>query len=265
MANIAYPLGLAVTLLAGCAGDPAAEAADELLEPELAAQQVDDREDSPPDMSLPDEDWANHARFAEDNARLRSQRAGADGPRVVFMGNSITEMWPAADSAFWVRHPNYVNRGISGQTTEQMLVRFRPDVLALDPAAVLIHAGVNDFAYNSGPTTPDETFGNIVSMAQLARANGVAVALASIPHATRFGWRPGAGNRAGEIAALNARLRAYAEAEGMPYVDYHAPMAGPDGALAEEYAADSVHPTEAGYRLMGPLAEAGIAEALAAR
>lgn len=214
-----------------------------------------------PDMSLPDDDWANHARFADDNARILAEPAAAD-PRVVFMGNSITEGWLAADSTFWARHPNYVNRGISGQTTEQMLVRFRPDVIALAPAVVVIHAGVNDFAYNTGPITPEETFGNIVSMAQLARANRIAPVIASIPHATRFGWRPGAGNRAGEIAALNARLRIYAEREQIPYVDYHAVMSNADGELAPEYAADSVHPTPAGYRAMGPVAEAGIARAL---
>ena len=214
-----------------------------------------------PDSTLPAEDWADLARFADDNARVLAEAPAAE-PRVVFMGNSITEGWPAADAAFWERHPNFLNRGISGQTTEQMLVRFRPDVVALAPAVVVLHAGVNDFAYNTGAMTPEETYGNLVSMVQLARANGIAPVLASIPHATAFTWRPGAGNRVAEIVALNARLRAFAAAEGVPYVDYHAAMADDAGDLAAEYAADSVHPTPAGYRVMGPVVEAGIAEAL---
>ena len=239
------------------AQDASAQDAPAAASPESSAAQ------SAPDMSLPDEDWADLARFAADNQRVRAEAAGgADAPQVVFMGDSITEQWAQKDSSFWARHPNYVNRGISGQTTEQMLVRFRPDVIALSPAVVVIHAGVNDFAYNTGPMTPDETFGNIVSMTQLARANRIAPVIASIPHATDFNWRPGAGNRLDEIVALNERLRAYAEREQIPFVDYHAAMATPDGALDPAYAADSVHPTPAGYLVMGPLVERAVAEAL---
>lgn len=204
------------------------------------------------------EDWANLGRYRDDNARLGPPRPGER--RVVFIGNSITEGWAPYFSTHFPGKP-YVGRGIGGQTTPQILLRFRQDVIALKPAAVVILAGVNDIAGNTGPSSVPMIADNLTSMAELARANGIRVILSSVLPAADFPWRPEL-RPAPTIVALNAWIARYAAEHGAVYLDYHAAMADARGGLPRELAADGVHPTEAGYRVMVPLAERAIAAAL---
>ena len=203
-------------------------------------------------------DWANLARYRAENAKLAPPQPGAQ--RVVFMGNSITEGWA---KYFPTMFPgkSYVGRGISGQTTPQMLVRFRQDVVALEPAVVVILAGINDIAGNTGPATLEMIEDNLRSMTEIARANGIAVVLSSVLPAYDFPWRKGL-EPAPKVVALNARIKQYAATQGIGYVDYHSAMADERQGLRAEIAPDGVHPNEAGYRIMGPLVESAIAAAL---
>ena len=207
-------------------------------------------------------DWAFLAKYKAANAAL-----GAPAPnenRVVFIGDSITEGWGQKNpdrGEFFPGKP-YVNRGISGQTTPQMLVRFRDDVIALKPKAVVILGGINDIAENTGPTTLEEIEGNIISMVELARAGGIRVVLCSVLPASDFPWHRGL-EPAPKVRALNAWMKDYAAKNDLVYVDYYSAMATPDGAMKPELASDGVHPTKAGYDIMAPLAEKGIAQALA--
>ena len=187
-------------------------------------------------------DWANYGRYAEANAQLTTP------PAVVFMGNSITDGWDNAHPEFFTAN-NFACRGIGGQVTGQMLCRFRADVINLHPQAVVILAGTNDLAQNTGYISLEHILDNIQSMAELARANGIRPVLCSVLPAGDFPWRPGL-EPAQKIVRLNAMIRAYAEREGIPYVDYHTPMAAADGSMIAEYTYDGVHPTEAGYRVM---------------
>jgi acyl-CoA thioesterase I len=202
-------------------------------------------------------DWAFLNRYREANAALPPP---AREKRVVFMGDSITEGWARFFAAEFPGKA-YVNRGISGQTTPQMLVRFRQDVIALRPAAVVILAGVNDIAGNTGPATVEMIEDNLMSMIDLARANGIAVVLCSLLPANRFPWRPDLAP-AQEIVLLNSWMRRYAARRGLTFVDFHAAMADQQQGLPSELSADGVHPNEAGYRVMAPLVERGIASAL---
>ena len=194
---------------------------------------------------LPAQDWADLDRYRAANAALEA----ADDQRIVFMGNSITESWAADTAGIFHRRAHLIGRGISGQTTPQMLIRFRPDVLDLRPKAVVILAGINDIAHNTGPMTLEETAGNIFSMAELATANDIEVYLCSVLPAHDFPWRPGM-EPALKVVALNSLLRAYAERHGHTYVDFFTPMADDRPGLPARYAYDEVHPTPAGYRLM---------------
>jgi len=203
-------------------------------------------------------DWAYLARYREDNARLGPPRAGER--RVVFYGNSITEGWARYFDAMFPAKP-YVDRGISGQTTPQMLVRFRQDVIALRPAVVVILAGTNDLAGNTGPATLEMIEDNLMSMTELAQANGIRVVLSSVLPVYDYPWRPGL-EPAPKIAALNAWMKDYAARHDAVYLDYYAAMADERGGMRSEFSGDGVHPNEAGYRVMAPLAERAIAEAL---
>jgi lysophospholipase L1-like esterase len=176
------------------------------------------------------------------------------------MGNSITDSWINTDSSFFAGK-NYIDRGISGQTTPQMLIRFRPDVIDLKPAVVVILAGINDIAGNTGPMTLEETFGNIVSMSQLAKANNIKVVISSVLPAYDFPWRPGL-QPAEKVIKLNAMLKAYALKNNMVYLDYFAAMKDERNGLPASLSQDGVHPNLAGYKIMEPLAEKAIAEAL---
>lgn len=206
-------------------------------------------------------DWGNLARYREANAALGAPAPGEK--RVVFMGNSITDGWARYFESHFPGKP-YVGRGISGQTTPQMLVRFRQDVIDLQPAAVVILAGTNDIAGNTGPSTLEMIQDNLASMAELARANGIRVVLSSILPASDYPWKPGL-EPGPKIVAVNRWMKEYAARNGMVYLDYHSAMTDDQLGLPASLAKDGVHPTEAGYRIMASLAERAIAEALAPR
>lgn len=204
------------------------------------------------------QDWANLEQFREANAKLQAPKA--DENRVVFMGNSITIGWLNKRPGFFEGKP-YVNRGISGQTTPQMLLRFRQDVIDLHPKVVVILAGTNDIAGNTGPSTIAMISDNIKSMAELARAHGIKVVLSSTLPAYDYPWKPGM-EPAGKIVALNKLIQAYAAENGFVYLDYFTAMADSKNGLPKNYAEDGVHPTVEGYQVMEPMVEAAIAKAL---
>ena len=210
------------------------------------------------DETILQTDWAWQCRYRAENAKVDP----ANPPQIVFMGDSITENWIGLDPALF--GSARLDRGISGQTSPQMLIRFWQDVIALHPRIVHIMAGTNDIAGNTGPTTPEAYKDAVRSMVMLAKANGIVVILGSIPPANRFEWSPQL-RPAPWIAKLNAWLRSYAEEQDLVYyADYHAVLAGPDGELRSEYGADGVHPNAAGYAAMRPVTEAAIARAEAA-
>ncbi len=206
-------------------------------------------------------DWPQLNRYREANSRLAPPARGET--RVVFMGDSITDYWSRPGYGGFFPGKPYVNRGISGQTTPQMLLRFRQDVLALRPRAVVILAGTNDIAGNTGPSTLEMIQDNLASMAELAKANGIRVVLSSVLPAYDYPWRPGR-EPAPKIVALNAWMKAYAARVGAVYLDYHSAMADERQGLRGDLTYDGVHPNEAGYRVMARLAERAIAEALRA-
>jgi lysophospholipase L1-like esterase len=203
-------------------------------------------------------DWAYLERYRAENAALTPPRKGEN--RVVFMGNSITDGWAKYFPTMFPGKP-YIGRGIGGQTTPQMLVRFRQDVIALKPAVVVILAGTNDIAGNTGPSTLEMIEDNLASMAELARANGIAVVLSSVLPVYDYPWKPGL-EPAPKIVALNAWMKQYAASHGAVYLDYHSAMSDERQGMKSDLATDGVHPNEAGYRVMAPLAERAIAEAL---
>lgn len=204
------------------------------------------------------QDWANLERFREDNAKLAAPRTCDD--RVVFMGNSITQGWIDMIPEFFAgRH--YINRGIGGQTTPQMLIRFRQDVIHLRPKVVVILAGINDIAGNTGPSSLEMIEDNLHSMTELAQANGIEVVLCSVLPALDFPWRPGM-DPAGKVVELNKRIEAYASKKGAVYCDYFTTMVDERNGLPAELSGDGVHPNEAGYAIMAPLVEKAIARAL---
>jgi acyl-CoA thioesterase I len=201
-------------------------------------------------------DFGDVARYHAADLKLGPQPAGQD--RVVFMGDSITQGWNL--HKYFPGKP-YINRGISGQTSPQMLVRFRQDVIDLKPKVVVILAGTNDLAQNTGPMTLEQTEGNLMSMAQLAKANGIRVVLCSVLPSVNFPWHPGL-DPAPKIAALNKWIRAYAGEKGYVYVDYYSAMKDAAGGLPPTLSKDGVHPLPAGFAVMAPLAEAGIEKTL---
>ena len=202
-------------------------------------------------------DWAWLGRYQQANAAIPARGAQ---PRVVFIGDSITQGWFDMVPAFFANN-NRFGRGIGGQTTPQMVLRFRQDVIDLKPAVVQIMAGTNDIAGNTGPMTADQSRANIMTMAELARAHGIRVILASIPPAANFPWRPGL-ETADKIAAMNTWLKSYAAQTNSTYADYWTALH--DGtALRASLTYDGVHPNKDGYAVMGPVAEAAIRTALA--
>ncbi len=202
-------------------------------------------------------DFANLARYRAADLQLGPPARSTD--RIVFIGDSITEGWKL-DQSFPGKP--YVNRGISGQTSSQILLRFRQDVIDLHPKVAVILAGTNDLAENTGPVTLTQVEGNLESMAQLARANHIAAVLCSVLPTVNYWWHPKFPNPAARIAALNEWLAAYAAQEHYVYVNYYAAMKDASGGLRHDLSADGVHPLPAGYAVMAPLARAGIDEAL---
>jgi lysophospholipase L1-like esterase len=210
-------------------------------------------------------DWAELARYRDANRTLPP--ASTTSPRVVFMGDSITDSWQQPEFGDFFANPRYVDRGISGQTTPQMLVRFRPDVVALNPKVVVILAGTNDIAGNTGPMTDDEIEANLESMADLAHAHGIEVVLASITPTSAYHTRPGAVPQTTQrpmarIRALNDWIRSYAARHGDVYLDYFSALVDERGLMRAELTRDDLHPNAAGYAIMVPLAEAAIRRAL---
>lgn len=176
------------------------------------------------------------------------------------MGDSITDFWINNDSSLFSGKP-YFDRGISGQTTGQMLVRFREDVVNLQPSVVVILAGINDIAENNGPSKLEDVFGNIVSMAELAKANHIKVVLSSILPAFSFPWRPSI-DPVSKVKALNEMIKDYADKNNIVYLDYFTAMADARSGLPANLSKDGVHPNLEGYKVMEPLAEKAIAAAM---
>lgn len=203
-------------------------------------------------------DWANFQKYASENAKLSP--ISENDHRVVFMGNSITEFWKTTDSAFFAGR-QYIDRGISAQVTPQMLLRFRQDVIELKPSVVVILAGINDIAENAGPIELEDIFGNIVSMVELAEANNIQVVLCSILPASGFYWNPVI-KPADKVIELNAMIEAYARENDIVYADYYSPMVNNQKGIKAEYSEDAVHPNLTGYKVMEPIVEKAIAEAL---
>jgi lysophospholipase L1-like esterase len=206
-------------------------------------------------------DWANLAKYRDANASLSAPAPGER--RVVFMGNSITEGWAPLFAKHFPGKP-YVGRGISGQTTPQMLVRFRQDVIALKPAVVVILGGTNDIAGNTGPSTLEMIEDNLASMAEVAKSNGIKVVLSSVLPVFDYPWKPGL-EPAQKIVTLNAWMKRYCASQGCIYLDYHSAMSDARQGMRAELSGDGVHPNEAGYNVMAPLVEAAIAKALGGR
>jgi lysophospholipase L1-like esterase len=205
-------------------------------------------------------DWPNLARYHDENARLAAPAPGES--RVVFMGDSITDGWGRQYGQFFPGKP-YVNRGISGQTTPQMLIRFRPDVIALKTKVVVFLAGTNDIAGNTGPMTLEAIEDNLMSMAELAQANNIRVVLASVMPVCNY-IKPQTERRPPEkIIALNAWIKDYAAKNSFVYLDYYSAMLDDKEMFRKELTYDGLHPNDAGYEVMGPLAEKAIAAALA--
>ena len=209
-------------------------------------------------LAQEDDDWASLERYQEANAKLTPQESAEN--RVIFYGNSITDSWASLfPEMFPGKH--YLGRGISGQTTPQMLVRFPQDVIRLEPDVVVILAGTNDIAGNTGPSTQTMIEDNIVSMVDLALANSISVVLCSVLPVSDYPWKPGL-NPGPKIVELNAWMRQLAQNEGLVYVDYHSEMVNDSLGLARELTYDGVHPNQAGYQVMARLVDPAIGNAL---
>jgi lysophospholipase L1-like esterase len=226
-----------------------------------AAKSLEDYRNSK--AALLRDDFGELGRYRDANAGLQPPAAGEK--RVVFFGDSITDIWPIAK--YFPGKP-YVNRGIGGQTTPQMLIRFRDDVINLKPAAVVILAGTNDIAGNTGAMTLEEIEGNYASLAELARANNIRLVLSSILPVHNYTPRSElffAQRSPEKIRELNRWLRDYCASNGCVYLDYFSPMVDPTGLLKKELAEDGLHPNPDGYAIMAPLAEAAIQKALSSK
>lgn len=189
------------------------------------------------------QDWANFQKYAQANSQVTSK------PVAVFMGDSITEGWAKEDPDFFSSN-NFIGRGISGQTTSHMVVRFRRDVLDHNPQYVVILAGTNDIARNNGIISLENILGNIQSMCEIAMGNGIEPVLCSVLPAAKYPWRPEISNPAPEVIKLNGMLKEYARNSGIRYVDFHSAMKDQNDGLPSEYAPDGIHPNIHGFRIM---------------
>ena len=204
------------------------------------------------------QDWPELNRFKADNQQVGLPKANEE--RIVFMGNSITQGWGDHFPEYF-DNPNYLNRGIGGQTTPQMLLRFRQDVIKLYPKVVVILAGTNDIAGNTGPSTLEMIEDNLYTMAELAKVHNIEVVLCAVLPVFDYPWQTGL-EPAEKIIELNRRIKNYANTHGFVYADYFAPMVDERNGLKDEYTYDGVHPTRAGYEAMAPIADEAIARAL---
>ena len=209
-------------------------------------------------MEIEMQDWPYLKKYHKENSKLPALAFGQN--RIVFMGDSITEFWSTLCPEFFIGKP-YVNRGISGQTSPQMLVRFRADVIALKPTIVVLLAGANDIAGNTGPSTLEMITDAIFSMAELAKAHQIKVILCSVLPAYDFDWKPGS-FPADKIVKLNTIIQQYADANEIRYLDYYSALVDERKGLKAAYADDGVHPNIAGYEVMAPLVEKAINEIL---
>ena len=200
------------------------------------------------------EDWANLSRYQKEKAKLEMPKPSQ--PRIVFMGDSITEGWINKRPDFFSDNA-YVNRGISGQTTPQMLVRFRADVIDLEASAVVILAGTNDVAGNTGPSSLEMILDNIKSMTEIAKANGLKVILCSVLPAFDYSWRPGLEPNI-KIPKLNAMIKDYAENNQVYYLDYFSALDDGNNGMLPALTTDGVHLTLEGYKVMEPMVEKAI-------
>lgn len=205
------------------------------------------------------DEMVNLEKYAGANTQFGRPAKGEK--RVVFMGNSITENWAGKRKEFFASN-NYIGRGISGQTSSQMLLRFRQDVINLKPTLVVINAGTNDIAEATGRYNPQFTLGNIKAMAELAEANGIKVILSSVLPAVSIPWNKEVQYVADKIEVLNVSIKAYAKEKGFPYIDYYSEMKDKDRAMIAGYSSDGVHPVATGYEVMEKVAQPIIAEAL---
>lgn len=201
------------------------------------------------------QDWPNLKKYQKENTALSIP--SSDQKRIVFMGDSITEFWSVIDPDYF-SVKSYINRGISGQTTPQMLIRFRADVIALQPTAVVILAGINDIAGNTGPSSIEMIWDNIFSMVEIAQANNIKVILCSVLPAYDFPWKPNQ-EPIEKIKALNEIIKNYAAANNIVYVDYYSVMVDDRQGLKAKYSNDGVHPNKTGYQIMEPIVEKAIA------
>ncbi|MBQ0114646.1 MAG: SGNH/GDSL hydrolase family protein [Bacteroidales bacterium] len=198
-------------------------------------------------------DWALTFAYAEENTELKAQ--SNNGKRVVLLGNSITEGWYDKHPEFFER-TGFIGRGISGQTSYHFLIRFREDVLNLNPAVVVINAGTNDIAENNGHYVEDVTMENIISMVELAQAHKIKVVLTTVLPSEKMYWHSHVTNIADKIASLNKRIEAYAKKNGIQFIDYYTPMVyGENRCLNPAYSKDGVHPTIEGYAVMEAILE----------
>ena len=204
------------------------------------------------------QDWPYLKKYQKENAALEVLNSGQK--RIVFMGDSITEFWSTHCPEFFVGKL-YINRGISGQTTPQMLIRFRADVIALKPAIVVLLAGANDIAGNTGPSTLEMILNNIISMSELAKVNQIEMILCSLLPASDFPWKKGS-FPAEKIETFNAMLKQYADSNAILYLDYYSAMVDEQKGLKAAYADDGVHPNKAGYETMALLVEKAIKKIL---
>ena len=191
------------------------------------------------------QDFANFGKYQKQNQEIKSKTTA---PNSLFMGDSITEGWFSTDPEFFTKN-NFVGRGIGGQVTSQMLLRFREDVILLKPKRVIILAGANDIAENQGPISLDKIFGNIVSMVELAKANKIKVVLCSVLPAYEFGWKKGM-KPAEKVIALNEMIKDYARKNNILYIDYHSQMKDSRNGLDPIYTEDEIHPNAKGYEKM---------------
>jgi lysophospholipase L1-like esterase len=204
------------------------------------------------------QDWPNIKHYAKANENLSETAKGEK--RVVYMGDSITDFWIGNDSTFF-KSNGYVDRGISGQTTGQMLLRFREDVINLKPAVVVILAGINDIAENNGPSKLEDVMGNIISMAELAKANHIKVVISSVLPAAAFPWKPSIDPKE-KVKTLNDWIKDYTAKNNFIYLDYFTAMVDENRGLPKTLSKDGVHPNLDGYKIMEPLAQKAITQAL---